>query len=100
MLKSYYVETKGFGQVRCQWIEATDPQAARRKAMAEHGVSCLVTNERDDDSERPGRYATYETSDGLVGIEVEEGGRVYLRTRETLGDMWEAPDELRLVGGS
>jgi hypothetical protein len=97
-MKGYYVETRASARSAVSG-SGVDPRAARRKAMEEHGVSVLVTNERDDASEAPGRYATYETSDGLVGIEVEEGGRVYLRTRETLGDMWEAPDELRLVGG-
>jgi hypothetical protein len=46
-VKSYNVETKGFGRVVCEWIEASDPQAARRIAMERHGVSVNVTNEKD-----------------------------------------------------
>ena len=46
-LKDYYVETKAFGHVVGEWIQAYSKEQAEQLAAAKHRVFIKCTSERD-----------------------------------------------------
>jgi hypothetical protein len=44
-------------------------------------------------------YRTWTSPDGLIGVEIDATG-AWLRTRQHPADMWEAPIEMLLAGGT